>query len=86
MATVISTADENGKLLLQIPNLVIRRLYAERWREVLLPSARTRDAGKAAAEAFYQRGELQPLCDFIEQKQSTNHPSHPTQKEIDLCS
>lgn len=27
--------DENGKLLLQIPNLVIRRLYAERLREVL---------------------------------------------------
>ena len=60
--------DENGKLLLQIPNLVIRRLYAERLREVLLPSARTRDAGKAAAEALYQRGELQPLCDFVEQK------------------
>lgn len=60
--------DENGKLQLQIPNLVIRSLYAERLREVLLPSARTRDAGKVAAEALYQRGELQPLCDFVEQK------------------
>jgi hypothetical protein len=57
-----------GKLLLRIPNLVIRGLYVERLRALLLPDAEDQRAGRLAAETFYQSGDLQPLCDFLEQR------------------
>jgi hypothetical protein len=57
-----------GKLLLRIPNLVIRRLYVERLQALLLPEAEDREEGRRAAETLYQTGDLQPLCDFIEQR------------------
>ena len=60
--------NETGELILKIPNLVIRRLYAERLRELVLPGGHNRDAAQAAAKALYQQGELQPLCDLLEQK------------------
>lgn len=57
-----------GKLILRIPNLVIRRLYVERIREMLLPDSGYRSESERMAEVFYTSGDLQPLCDFIEQK------------------
>jgi len=57
-----------GELILTIPNLVIRKLYAEQIQEMLLPEGREGDLACRAAEALYQRGDLQPLCDFVEQK------------------
>ncbi|WP_089729329.1 AAA family ATPase [Candidatus Thiosymbion oneisti] len=57
-----------GELVLTIPNLVIRKLYAERIKEMLLPEGKALDLARRAAEALYQRGDLQPLCDFVEQK------------------
>ncbi len=57
-----------GELILTIPNLVIRKLYAEQIQEMLLPEGRDGDLARRAAEALYQRGDLQPLCDFVEQK------------------
>jgi len=57
-----------GELILTIPNLVIRKLYAEQIQEMLLPEGRDLDLARRAAEALYQRGDLQPLCDFVEQK------------------
>ncbi|WP_133511588.1 AAA family ATPase [Candidatus Thiosymbion oneisti] len=57
-----------GELILRIPNLVIRKLYAEQIQEMLLPEGRDGDLVRRAAEALYQRGDLQPLCDFVEQK------------------
>jgi hypothetical protein len=56
------------KLQLRIPNLVIRRLYVERLQTLLLPEAEDRAQGRLAAERLYQSGELQPLCDFMEQR------------------
>lgn len=58
----------DGKLLLQIPNLVIQGLYAERLAEVLLPDAQEREEGKRATETLYQQGDMQPLCTFVEQR------------------
>lgn len=58
----------DGELVLQIPNLVVRRLYVERIREMLLPDAGDKDAGREAARTFYTTGDLQPLCDFVEQR------------------
>ena len=57
-----------GKLQLRIPNLVIRRLYIERLQALLLPDADEQKEGQGAAETLYQKGELQPLCDFVEQR------------------
>ncbi|NNJ85486.1 MAG: AAA family ATPase, partial [Gammaproteobacteria bacterium] len=56
-----------GKLILRIPNLVIRKLYAESIKEMLLPEGKE-DVAERAAESLYQRGDIEPLCDFIEQK------------------
>ena len=59
--------DQDGKLILRVPNLVIQGLYAERLAELLLPDAQEREEGQHATEALYQRGDIQPLCTFIEQ-------------------
>ncbi len=57
-----------GRSELRIPNLVIRKLYAESIRELLLPEGKDNDKGRRAAEVLYQRGDMGPLCDFMEQK------------------
>lgn len=57
----------DGELILRIPNLVMQQLYAERLLRMLLPDAAHRDLGQAAAKALYSGGQIQPLCDFIEQ-------------------
>ncbi|MGH9846081.1 MAG: AAA family ATPase, partial [Blastocatellia bacterium] len=56
-----------GKLRLQIPNQVIRRLYVERLQALLSPEAEHHAEGQHAAETLYKTGDLQPVCDFIEQ-------------------
>ncbi len=63
----IGERTSHAKLRLQIPNLVTRRLYAEQIRDMLLPSP-AHDAALRAAEALYSAGEMQPLCEFIEQR------------------
>jgi hypothetical protein len=67
---VLTLAGHNqfGKLQLWIPNLVIRKLYVERLQALLLPEYAEQNAGQQAAETFYESGDLQPLCDFIEQR------------------
>ena len=57
-----------GKTALHIPNLVIRKLYAERIRDSLLPDNQSMETARQAAEALYQQGDLRPLCDFVERK------------------
>nr|VFK40724.1 MAG: Predicted AAA-ATPase [Candidatus Kentron sp. SD]VFK46231.1 MAG: Predicted AAA-ATPase [Candidatus Kentron sp. SD] len=57
-----------GELILTIPNLVIRKLYAESIREMLLPEGRDADMARGATEALYQRGDIAPLCEFVEKK------------------
>ena len=56
-----------GKLAFRIPNLVVRRLYVEQLRDMLLPDL-NRDEAVRAAEALYGTGDMQPLCDFMEQR------------------
>ncbi|MFN8495531.1 MAG: AAA family ATPase [Caldilineaceae bacterium] len=59
--------DRLGKLILRIPNLVVRGLYVERIQTLLLPDAADQKLGQRAAETLYTAGDLQPLCTFIEQ-------------------
>ncbi|MBK5941986.1 AAA family ATPase [Halochromatium roseum] len=67
---ILTLAGEGllGKLKLRIPNLVTRALYVERLRARWLPAEQGRAQGQQAAEAFYLRADLAPLCDFIEQR------------------
>jgi hypothetical protein len=64
----LDTVTPQGKLVLKVPNLVMRKLYVERLAELLLPNPLIRDEGKIAAEQVYQYGDIGPLCTFVEQK------------------
>ena len=63
-----SGRDALGKLQLSIPNLVVRKLYVERIQEALLPGYDLDRERRAVCDRFYAAGELEPLCDFIEQR------------------
>ncbi|MDM8529892.1 AAA family ATPase [Anaerolineales bacterium HSG25] len=66
--TLSESLTAQGKLILHIPNLVIRKLYVERIQEMLLPGFTIRDEAERVVEHFYQSGDIQPLCDFMTQK------------------
>lgn len=59
--------DAMGKLQLVIPNQVIRKLYVERLQEQLLPRYEEQERRQAVVERFYATGDLEPLCDLLEQ-------------------
>lgn len=65
--TLTNEMTEKGQIILRIPNMVARRLYAERMAALWLPDVSEREAGRRAAEALYQNGDMQPLCHFVEQ-------------------
>lgn len=65
--TLSETRTPQGKLMFRIPNLVIRKLYVERIQEMVLPDFPTKEDALRAAECLYQNGDIQPICDFIEQ-------------------
>ena len=60
--------NELRKRRFKIPNLVVRKLYVEHLFSMLLPEEPKREAVRLLAEDFYQSGDLQPLCDFMEQR------------------
>uniref|UniRef100_A0A7C4MPV0 AAA family ATPase n=1 Tax=Desulfatirhabdium butyrativorans TaxID=340467 RepID=A0A7C4MPV0_9BACT len=64
----ISDMTEEGELVLKVPNLVMRKLYVERLSELLLPNPQERDEGILAAKEVYQKGNIGPLCAFVEEK------------------
>ena len=66
-ALTVNSITDTGRIRLEIPNLVMRRLYAERILEMTFPSAAERDEGQAAADQLYARGAIAPVCEFIEQ-------------------
>ncbi|MGB0384561.1 MAG: AAA family ATPase [Ardenticatenaceae bacterium] len=59
--------NRRAKLILKIPNLVVRRLYVEHLAEVLLPVGE-REASELVADIFCSTGDMKPLADFIEQR------------------
>jgi hypothetical protein len=60
--------NEDGELVFQIPNLVIRKLYVEKLKELLLPQITDQNQSRQLAKSFYKTGDLQPLCEFMEQR------------------
>ena len=59
--------NRQAKLILKIPNLVVRRLYVEHLTQLLLPPSE-REAGQLVADIFCGTGDMEPLADFIEQR------------------
>jgi len=57
-----------GRAILNIPNLVARSLYVERLRELWLPAYEDREAIRQVAETVYLKGDLAPLCAFVERR------------------
>ena len=64
----ITGQTEEGKLILNVPNLVTQGLYVERIHQMLLPEPADRDDGVLAAEQLYTKGDMEPLCEFVEQR------------------
>nr|VFJ49371.1 MAG: PD-(D/E)XK nuclease superfamily protein [Candidatus Kentron sp. DK] len=64
----ITGQDDMDRLILGIPNLVIRRLYVERIRDAILPEYEDREVSRRATYHFYASGDVAPLCDFIESR------------------
>ncbi|OUD13123.1 AAA family ATPase [Thioflexithrix psekupsensis] len=56
-----------GELQLRVPNLVIRSLYVEKLRKLLLPDVQLDDY-RQAKNNFFKTGDLQPLCEFIQER------------------
>ncbi len=64
----LNGVNELRKRRFKIPNLVVRKLYVEHLLDRLLPEEPRREEIRLLAEEFYQSGDLQPLCDFMEQR------------------
>lgn len=65
-ALTVAGQTATGQWQLEIPNLVMRKLYAERLLELTFPQPADRDHAQNAAQALFARGEMAPLCDFVE--------------------
>jgi len=59
---------EFGDWRFKIPNLVVRKLYVEQLFELFLPIETERSEARQIAKHFYKTGDLQPICDFMEQR------------------
>ncbi len=66
--TLAGRRTEYEELILEIPNLAIRRLYVERLHEMMLPTAGDMNEAGRVARRLHQKGDIGPLCEFIEQK------------------
>ncbi len=64
----IAGDTEDLQVILKVPNLVMKSLYVERIQKMLLPEPEDRDDGREAAKLVYQKGEMSPLCRFMEER------------------
>ncbi|MDL1964159.1 MAG: AAA family ATPase [Deltaproteobacteria bacterium] len=64
----IAGDTEDLKVILKVPNLVMLGLYVKRIQNMLLPEPEDRDDGRDVAELVYQKGEMAPLCRFMEER------------------
>ena len=64
----IAGDTDDMEVILKVPNLVMQSLYVERVQKMLLPEPDDRDDGKDAAKKVYQKGDMAPLCRFMEKR------------------
>ena len=88
-ALTINGTAANGNILLTIPNLVMKNLYAERIQEMMFK----RDMSKFKAiqqvvDILFYHGQLEPLCNFLEESYMSiySNRDYPQFKELSLKS
>ncbi|MDM8561211.1 AAA family ATPase [Candidatus Parabeggiatoa sp. HSG14] len=59
--------NEWKEMLFKVPNLVIRKLYVDKLKDLFLPEKLEQNQAQLLARQFYKTGDLQPICDFMEQ-------------------
>ena len=64
----IAGDTEDLEVILKVPNQVMKSLYVERIQKMFLPEPEDRDDGREAAKLVYQKGEMAPLCRFMEER------------------
>ena len=64
----IEGESSGGALRLVPPNLVVRKLYVEQVKRLLLPRSADRNAAWPPARAATEDGEIAPLVTFVEEK------------------
>lgn len=57
-----------GNLRLVTPNLVVRKLYVDQVRRLLVPKSRDQGDAQSAALAMTEEGRIEPLVSFVEEK------------------
>lgn len=57
-ALTIEGKQTDSKIILEIPNLVMRKLYAERILNLTFPTADERDEAKVSADTFFAQGDI----------------------------
>ena len=66
-ALTVGGRTPTGQIQLEIPNLVMRRLYADRILEMLtVDDLSKRNEAREAASQFFINGDIEPLCNFVE--------------------
>jgi len=67
-ALTVSGRAEAGEIALRVPNLVMRKLYAEQMLNIMVAEDTTLlTAGRNVTRRFFAVAELQPLCTFVEE-------------------
>ncbi len=64
----IEDRTEDLQSILKVPNLVMKGLYVDRICRMFLPMPDDRDNGKEAARQLWSKGDIAPLCRFVEDK------------------
>ncbi len=67
-ALTLAGETAEGELVLKAPNLVMRGLYIDRLQKMLLPEPGDRDNGGFAAKQLRGKGDMAPLCEFVERR------------------
>jgi len=65
-ALTVSGRRSDANLILEIPNLVMRKLYAERIWHLTFSQADERREARDAADMLFINGDIEPLCGFVE--------------------
>jgi len=67
-ALTVDRRAEAGEIILKIPNLVMRKLYAEQILTFMVNENSTiLAASRVATRRFFISGDIQPLCTFVEE-------------------
>ncbi|MEM7537788.1 MAG: AAA family ATPase [Chloroflexota bacterium] len=87
-ALTINGRDAAAQIVLTIPNLVMQRTYAERIVAMAFPKGQTLKQAELATEKLFHKGEIAPLCDFIEANHMAvySNRDYPEFKELTLKS